>query len=102
MGARAPLCYIGLVVSKPSAKPLPHSSSHRSPVVSLEDWLTPSPPGANPARPPASGTATSRSADPGTVMRTCPVCGKELAERKCKLYCPDPVCGYYLSCSDFY
>ena len=36
------------------------------------------------------------------VIRTCPICGKELAERKCKLYCPDPRCGYYLSCSDFY
>lgn len=41
-------------------------------------------------------------ATPERVMRTCPICGKELAERKCKLYCPDPRCGYYLSCSDFY
>ena len=40
--------------------------------------------------------------NPERVMRTCPICGKELAERKCKLYCPDPRCGYYLSCSDFY
>jgi len=45
---------------------------------------------------------TARRADPGEVMRTCPVCGKQLAERKCKLYCPDPVCGYFLSCADFY
>jgi hypothetical protein len=43
-----------------------------------------------------------RAADPAEVMRTCPVCGKALAERKCKLYCPDPVCGYFLSCADFY
>lgn len=35
-------------------------------------------------------------------MRTCPTCGKELAERKCKLYCPDPICGYFLSCADYY
>lgn len=42
------------------------------------------------------------TADPDRLMRTCPICGKELAERKCKLYCPDPRCGYYLSCSDFY
>lgn len=47
-------------------------------------------------------SSSSDAADPGRVMRTCPVCGKELAERKCKLYCPDPRCGYYLSCSDFY
>jgi ribosomal protein S27AE len=34
------------------------------------------------------------------LMRTCPNCGGPLAERKCKLYCPDPRCGFYLSCSD--
>ena len=36
------------------------------------------------------------------LMRTCPNCGRDLAERKCKLYCPDPRCGFYLSCADFY
>jgi hypothetical protein len=36
------------------------------------------------------------------LMRTCPNCGKRLAERKCKLYCPDPRCGFYLSCADYY
>ncbi len=36
------------------------------------------------------------------LMRTCPVCGQELAERKCKLYCARPGCGYFLSCADFY
>jgi hypothetical protein len=51
---------------------------------------------------PARPTARPPAADPGEVMRTCPVCGKPLAERKCKLFCPDPVCGYYLSCADFY
>lgn len=35
-------------------------------------------------------------------MRTCPNCGKALAERKCKLFCPDPRCGFYLSCADYY
>ena len=34
--------------------------------------------------------------------RVCPNCGAALFERKCKLLCPDPACGYYLSCSDFY
>lgn len=43
-----------------------------------------------------------RAATPEELMRTCPVCGKALAERKCKLFCPDPVCGYFLSCADFY
>jgi hypothetical protein len=40
--------------------------------------------------------------DYNRVMRTCPVCSKELEERKCKLICTDPRCGYYMSCSDFY
>jgi len=39
---------------------------------------------------------------PEELMRTCPNCGKALHERKCKLFCPDPRCGYYLSCSDYY
>jgi hypothetical protein len=36
------------------------------------------------------------------LVRTCPRCSRQLAERKCKLYCPDPVCGFYLSCADYY
>jgi len=43
-----------------------------------------------------------RRSDPERALRTCPVCGAELAERKCKLYCPRPGCGYFLSCADFY
>lgn len=55
------------------------------------------------ARSSAGLVAADRLAvEPGELMRTCPVCGKPLAERKCKLFCPDPVCGYYLSCADFY
>ena len=36
-----------------------------------------------------------------TAMRTRPNCGNALQERKCKLYCPDPACGYSLSCADY-
>lgn len=53
-------------------------------------------PGAPADRPEAAGV------DPERAMRTCPVCGGELAERKCKLWCPRPGCGYFLSCADFY
>ena len=37
-----------------------------------------------------------------SLMRTCPNCSTELEERKCKLFCPRPGCGYFLSCADFY
>jgi len=36
------------------------------------------------------------------LMRTCPNCSTQLEERKCKLFCPRPGCGYFLSCADFY
>lgn len=52
-------------------------------------------------RPDAARFPTS-PVDPERAMRTCPACGLELAERKCKLFCPRPGCGYFLSCADFY
>ena len=42
------------------------------------------------------------AADPERAMRTCPNCGRELTERGCKLRCPDPACGYFLSCAEYY
>jgi hypothetical protein len=33
-------------------------------------------------------------------MLYCPVCSRKLAARKCKLFCE--ICGYYMSCSDYY
>lgn len=34
------------------------------------------------------------------ASRYCPVCALPLESRRCKLFCP--VCGYYMSCSDYY
>jgi hypothetical protein len=34
------------------------------------------------------------------ASRYCPVCSKRLESRRCKLICP--VCGYYMSCADYY
>jgi hypothetical protein len=34
------------------------------------------------------------------ASRYCPVCSRRLESRRCKLTCP--VCGYYMSCADYY
>jgi len=34
------------------------------------------------------------------ISRYCPVCSQRLTARHCKLFCT--VCGYYMSCADFY
>jgi hypothetical protein len=43
----------------------------------------------------------SREKERPRPERVCPNCGAALLERKCKLLCPEPACGYYMSCSDF-
>ncbi len=47
------------------------------------------------------GTHASSADRERVPVRTCPNCGGALIERSCKLLCPTPGCGYYLSCSDF-
>ncbi|GAB4376295.1 MAG: hypothetical protein Kow0062_16350 [Acidobacteriota bacterium] len=56
--------------------------------MSTEDGRPQGPPGA--------------AADPDRVLRTCPVCGAAMVDRGCKLRCPDPACGYFLSCAEYY
>jgi hypothetical protein len=56
-------------------------------------------PGRGTAAPSATG-AKRPAAE--ALMRTCPNCSTGLEERKCKLFCPRPGCGYFLSCADFY
>jgi hypothetical protein len=45
---------------------------------------------------------TTAPQDEAAEIRTCPNCGRRLLAEKCRLRCPDPACGYYLSCSDYY
>jgi hypothetical protein len=60
------------------------------------------------ARPLASGPAQVVSDDAplqalaagDDISRYCPVCSQRLISRRCKLICT--VCGYYMSCADYY
>jgi len=45
----------------------------------------------------ASETSTHPQED---ASRYCPVCSQRLESRRCKLICN--VCGYYMSCADYY
>lgn len=52
-----------------------------------------------------SESAATDLPKPATVeqedaSRFCPVCSQRLESRRCKLICN--VCGYYMSCADYY
>lgn len=64
-------------------------------VAAVTDPETPAEAPAEPARP-------RRAASPEELIRTCPNCGRALEERRCKLFCPDPRCGFFLSCAEYY
>jgi len=66
-------------------------------------------PGAARVSPEPAGTTSSGAAphaEQGAVApqedasRYCPVCSQRLESRRCKLICA--VCGYYMSCADYY
>ena len=79
------------------ARPLTASRAASTlPVVPAENRAAP---GSDPDQPRPEAPAARDAAD---AMLVCPNCGRRLTERKCKLLCPNPICGYYLSCSDFY
>jgi hypothetical protein len=49
---------------------------------------------------PDAGEIRVESNEQEDPMRYCPVCSKRLESRRCKLICN--VCGYYMSCADYY
>jgi hypothetical protein len=57
---------------------------------------------AQPAVPTAvpSEGAVSQVAGAEDASRYCPVCSQRLESQRCKMICP--VCGYYMSCADYY
>jgi hypothetical protein len=54
----------------------------------------------------SSGCGVVSAGDPADASgyedasRFCPVCSQRLQSRRCKLVCN--VCGYYMSCADYY
>jgi hypothetical protein len=66
-------------------------------------------PGAAPVQPELAGSASPQNAPHAEqsaiapqedASRYCPVCSQRLESRRCKLVCA--VCGYYMSCADYY
>ena len=82
------LCYNGAAV-KQGVKPISAAPDVEERDVE-ESRSIPSHPGLVPA-----GKTTHDDAS-----RFCPVCSQRLESRHCKLICD--VCGYYMSCADFY
>jgi hypothetical protein len=52
------------------------------------------------AKPDASAIRAVHETVHEDVSQFCPVCSQRLVSRRCKLVCP--VCGYYMSCADYY
>jgi hypothetical protein len=50
----------------------------------------------------SKSSASQRLVQEGTENHSsyCPVCSARLEAKKCKLHCR--ICGYYMSCSDYY
>jgi hypothetical protein len=86
---RGGLCYNLRAVVRPANRPPALASSPSASVREQEARTAPS----EPAR--RGGAVQFEDAS-----RFCPVCSQRLESRRCKLVCL--VCGYYMSCADYY
>ena len=75
--------------------PAVKSSSKEQQVAAIPDAAQVAPQNALPS---LSGSWSS--AGHADVSLYCPVCSQRLEARRCKLVCS--VCGYYMSCADYY
>lgn len=80
------LCYNRPAVERAAKSELVQAQAH--PAQAAPQFAAPLRGGQSPV---------ARSEDPS---RYCPVCSQRLESRRCKLICS--VCGYYMSCADYY
>lgn len=50
--------------------------------------------------PPGPALSATEAAPAEHLCQICPTCGGRLSGHRCKLVCT--VCGYYMSCADYY
>ena len=94
-----------LLIPPPSASPIRSPCAITIPAV---ERAVKQPPASLPSQPvsvefsPTAGSQASVAGSPPVedACRYCPVCSQRLESRRCKLICP--VCGYYMSCADYY
>lgn len=100
-----------LLLDAPLLIPPPSASPIRSPcaiTIPAVERAVKQPPASLPSQPvsvefsPTAGSQASVAGSPPVedACRYCPVCSQRLESRRCKLICP--VCGYYMSCADYY
>lgn len=88
------LCYNGAAVEQ-SVKPI---SAYE--VTGERVFQQHSVAGESSSNPSRFGAVPAENARDEDVSRFCPVCSQRLESRRCKLICN--VCGYYMSCADYY
>ncbi len=81
------LCYNGAAVNQGLGRGVKASSASRAVEEPISTASGP-------------GTIPAERAGHEDASRYCPVCSQRLESRRCKLICN--VCGYYMSCADYY